>query len=191
MVSAINDDDHARQKRLFSHAFSERSLRDQEPLVQSFVDTLISRLKEEQKTEGNKRTSIVDIKAWFNYTPFDILGDLMFAESFGCLQNSRLHPWISLLFESIKAISILGAINQFPLLANIFQKYLIPKSLAQKSDDHFNMTAEKVDRRLRMGSERPDFMSSILRNGLKETGGQYQEDKKIISTAEIHSNAFM
>lgn len=191
LVSAIDDDYHARHRRLLSYGFSERSLRDQEVLIQGFVDTLISKLKEQQKPEGRKRTSIVDIAAWFNYTTFDIMGDLMFAESFGCLQNSRLHPWIALLFNSIKAISVMGVINQFPLLATIVQKYLIPKSLAKQSEDHFNLAAQKVDSRLSMETGRPDFMSALLRNGWRETGGQLDGEGKIMSRAEMHSNAFM
>ena len=159
--------------------------------MQGFVDSFISKLREQQKIEGSQRTGKVDIKAWFNYTTFDITGDLMFAESFGCLKDSKLHPWIALLFDSIKAISFMGAVNQFPLFATILQKYLIPKSLVQKSEDHFNLAAQKVDRRLRMGTERPDFMSAILKNGLSEKGGQYHEDERIMSRAEIHANAFM
>ena len=191
IVSAIDDAGHRRQRSLLSHAFSERSLRDQEVLVQGHVDTFVSKLRAQVKSEGRKRTGKVDIKAWFNYTTFDITGDLTFAESFGCLKDSKLHPWIALLFDSIKAISFMGAVNQFPLLATILHKHLIPKSLVQKSEDHFNLAAEKADRRLRMGTERPDFMSAILKNGLNEKGGQYQEDERIMSRAEIHSNAFV
>lgn len=32
--------------------------------------------------------------AWFNWTISDIIGALTFGESFGCLENQRMHPWI-------------------------------------------------------------------------------------------------
>jgi len=59
---------------------------------------------------------------------------------------------------------VLGAINQFPTFNALLQK-AIPQSIIQKGVDHFNLSARKVDRRLELGSERPDFMSAILKNG--------------------------
>lgn len=38
--------DHRLIRRLLSHAFSETALREQEPVLQSYVDTLIRRLHE-------------------------------------------------------------------------------------------------------------------------------------------------
>ena len=151
---------------------------------------LILKLGEEVKRGSDGRKADVDIKSWMNYTTFDITGDLMFGESFNCLKQGELHPWIGLIFDSIKALSFLGAVNQFPLLNSVLQK-MIPRSVVQKGLDHFDLGARKVDRRLQMGTARPDFMSAMLKNGLSEKEGQYDENNKIMSRAELHSNAFM
>jgi hypothetical protein len=39
---------------------------------------------------------------------FDVMGDLVFGESFGCLDSSDYHPWVKLIFDSVK----LGAFNR-------------------------------------------------------------------------------
>jgi cytochrome P450 len=57
---------HARQRRMLAHAFSERSLRGQEGLIKNYVDLLMERLNE----RGGK---VVDIVLWFNFTTFDIM----------------------------------------------------------------------------------------------------------------------
>jgi cytochrome P450 len=191
LVSAVDDTVHARHRKLLAYAFSDRSLREQEGLIRGYVDLLIAKLREQCESAGDgRRQGRVDIKSWMNYTTFDITGDLMFGEPFDCLKQSELHPWIGLIFNSIKAISLMGAMNQFPLL-NAVLTSMIPKSVIQKGLDHFNLGARKVDRRLELGTERPDFLSAILKNGLSEKEGQYEEDERIMSRAEIHSNAFM
>lgn len=91
----LDNEAHTRQRRLLSHAFSDKCLREQEDVIISFVDFLILRLRE--RTTGNAdRKSKEDIKSWFNFITFDITGDLMFGETFDCLKDSKLHPWISL-----------------------------------------------------------------------------------------------
>ncbi|KAL1969170.1 hypothetical protein VTN77DRAFT_424 [Rasamsonia byssochlamydoides] len=189
IVSAVDDGIHARQRRLLSHAFSDRALRDQEPLITGFVDTLIRKLREKSRSGENENGGIteVDIKNWINYTGFDITGDLMFGESFDCLKDSQLHPWIELIFYSMKMLAIMGVVNQFPLLDAVLQK-LIPRHIKQKALDHFNFGAAKVDRRLKMETDRPDFISALLQNGLSE---EYGADQKMLSREEIHSNAFI
>lgn len=172
---------------MLAHAFSERALRDQEGLITAYVDTMIIKLQEEVDKGKNVP---VDIKNWMNFTTFDITGDLMFGESFGCLKDSQLHPWIQLIFSSIKALAIIGAAQQFPIL-KVMLAALIPSEVTRKGKEHFDLGAKKVDRRLEAHTSRPDFMSAILQNGLSETKGQYADGEKIMSRAEIHSNAFM
>ncbi|KAF2136205.1 uncharacterized protein K452DRAFT_322568 [Aplosporella prunicola CBS 121167] len=187
LSTAVDDAVHSRQRRLLSHAFSERALKEQEPLVTRYVDTLISRLREHITAAP---TAALDIKAWFNYTTFDITGDLMFGESFNCLQDRELHPWIKLIFNSLKAMSLQNAVNQFPFWSALLG-HCIPKRVRQGELDHFNLSAAKVDRRLKLGSERPDFISAMLKNGLTEGKGDYRNGKLVMSRAEIHSNAFL
>jgi hypothetical protein len=55
-------DRHGPLRRLVSHGFSERALREQEPLIQSYCDLLMKRLYEHSK--GG--TEMVDMVQWYN-----------------------------------------------------------------------------------------------------------------------------
>lgn len=59
---------HGRLRRQLAHGFSDRSMREQEPLIRSYVDLLIKRLGEHCK--GGEEE--VDMCKWFNFTTFDV-----------------------------------------------------------------------------------------------------------------------
>lgn len=188
LISAADNSVHARHRRLLSHAFSDRALREQEGLVIEYVDKLMQKL-------SSSSSNIVDIKGWLDYTFFDLTGELIFGESFQCLDSSELHPWIALVFNSVKALMYMTVVTQFPWLNAVLQM-LIPASLRQQERDHFDLAAAKMERRLKMGvTERSDFMSAVLRNGFVDedaaatTTNSSQE--KVLSRAELHSNSYM
>ncbi|KAA6416221.1 MAG: Cytochrome E- group I [Lasallia pustulata] len=185
IVTANDEAYHARHRRLLGYAFSEKALKEQEPILQSYVDLFVARLRD-QASRGP-----VDIKSFFNFLIFDITGDLMFGESFGCLEESKLHPWVELFFSAAKAYSYLIAVSQFPWVKSILEP-LIPRKVVQEGLDHFKLTAEKVDKRLAMKTERPDIISFALRNGMREGHGLLaSESEKTMSRAEMHSNAYV
>lgn len=57
---------HARQRKLVSHAFSERALKDQEPLLRGYAELLIEKLTH-AAAKGE-----VNMVAWYNFTSFDV-----------------------------------------------------------------------------------------------------------------------
>lgn len=69
MLTATHDN-HARMRRALLPAFSDRSLREQEPVVQNYVTQLIDGLR---KHVGHEP---VDFTQWLMWTSFDIIGDL-------------------------------------------------------------------------------------------------------------------
>ena len=89
-MTVKDDGDHSRYRRLLSHAFSDKALREQEPLIKQYVDLLISRLHE------NVKNGAQDMASRHNFVTFDIIGDLTLGESFSCLQESALHLCLSL-----------------------------------------------------------------------------------------------
>lgn len=171
-----NDVDHARQKRLLTHAFSDRSLRDQEPLMMGYIDTFISRLRGSASRHADDEP--VDMLRWLNFLTFDIIGDLAFGESFGCLEGSQYHPWVETTFKSIKTGAFLRAFSIYPSLAILIRK-LMPKRLIRKRIDHYKFSKDLVDKRLATSTSRPDFLFYVLR----------YNDERGMQTAEIQSNA--
>ena len=167
LVSVPDEENHARMRGLLNHGFTESALRAQEPLIQHYVDLLIERLHEratDPQTQG--LGAVVDIVAWYNYTTFDIVGDLGFGEPFNCLRDSSYHPWVALIFTHFKATAFTAAVNFFPILEYILMKCL-PKSVLKKQEDHFNLAAEKTQRRLNLETQRDDLMSHVIKHNDK------------------------
>lgn len=71
-------------RKLFSHAFSLRSLSEQEPLVAGHIDNFIDQIGRYSKKDGG-----IDLGEWFNILAFDIIGDLAFGRSFEGIKNGE------------------------------------------------------------------------------------------------------
>ncbi|MCJ1251728.1 hypothetical protein MMC30_008965 [Trapelia coarctata] len=162
-ILSANNADHSRIRRLLAHAFSDKAMRAQEPLIQSYITLLIAQLRKKATASPN-HTATVDITEWFNFTLFDITGDLSFGEPFGCLETGKYHPWIALLFQTFKAITLLAS-SRFIPGAETLLRYMLPKSIMQKRKDHFELARSRVHKRLEEGdnSHRPDFITYICR----------------------------
>ncbi|KAF5864524.1 hypothetical protein ETB97_007356 [Aspergillus alliaceus] len=158
LVSTPNEADHSRIRRLLSHAFSDRALKEQEPLLQSYVDLLVSRLHEFGASPSQKP---IDMTSWYNYTTFDIIGDLAFGESFNCLQSRDYHPWVKTVFPTLKSATFIRPLLIFP---SQIAAMLIPQWLKEMREEAFNLASEKVRRRLSLETTRPDFITYILRH---------------------------
>ncbi len=70
-------EEHALLRRTMANGFSERSMRAQQELIGGYIDLLVRRLGE--KGGGGE---VVDMAAWYNYTTFDVIGDLAFGERY-------------------------------------------------------------------------------------------------------------
>ncbi|KAK1991551.1 cytochrome P450 [Colletotrichum falcatum] len=152
--------DHGRYRRVLSHGFSARSMQDQQPIIRSYVDLLVRRLRGLSSGGGGP----VDMVAWYNYATFDIIGDLAFGEPFGCLDRSDYHPWVSGIFQNMKMLSLVNLARSFRLLAPLLRT-LVPRDLVEKGRAHDAFVRERVDRRMALGTPRPDFAESMLRKG--------------------------
>lgn len=145
-------------RRLLNHAFSEAALREQEPLVNSYFDTLIEKLSRRAESVDDSK---VDLVQWYNFTTFDIIGDLAFGESFGALENEDYNFWIAQIFQGIKIFRLFLIIRSYPLIA--FPASLILKTLPGVKgawEKHRSYTDEKTARRLDTNrTNRKDFMT--------------------------------
>lgn len=150
------DDEHSVVRRIFSAAFSDKALKQQEPLVRTYIDQLIQAMRSAAKTSHN---SEIDIVRLLNFATFDIIGDLTFGEPLGLLQRSDYTPWVTAIFDGIKAGAFLNNIQEYAI--GRFAIRFIP-GLQEKRRAHFEHTAERVDRRLANGSTKPDFWNLIL-----------------------------
>lgn len=59
--------------------------------------------------------------------------------------------------------------KMYPLTKPLM-KYVLPKFLGQRAADHRKFSADKADRRMKLQTDRPDFMSYILKHNETEKG---------------------
>lgn len=161
ILSVPSDEDHSRYRRLLSTGFSERAIRDQEVVLKTYVDLLIQGLHQRAR-EGPQ-----DMVAWFNWTTFDVIGDLTFDRSFDCLRNQAYHEWIPFVFGSVKAIMIRSELARYPLLTRVLT-WLARERILAAREKGFKFAKERVDHRIASATDRLDFLAQILRQGGKQ-----------------------
>ena len=169
-----DDFDHLRMRRVLGQAFSKKGLKEQEPIIRSYVDLLIHKLREPQVSTGENSVNIVK---WYNWTTFDIVADLALGETFNCLGDTQYRHWAGLIYSAFKSFVFINASKNFPPMDRILQ-LLVPRKLIQKQLENFKIIKDKVDRRVSLDTGRPDFMSHILRHN----------GEKGMTRAEMHSN---
>ncbi|KAF5019531.1 hypothetical protein F66182_8473 [Fusarium sp. NRRL 66182] len=163
-------DDHRRQRRLVSHAFSSASMADQEDYIKHYMDIFITRLREQMHTG-----KAVDMTRWYNFLTFDIIGELAFGDSFQCLESSDYHPWVSLIFNSVKSTVIYSFLNHYPLLRPLLYLVIGTKEIKDKEESD-ELARVKTEKRLALGTDtRKDFMTSILKHNKDGAGMSHQE----------------
>ncbi|KAI1171137.1 cytochrome p450 monooxygenase [Nemania sp. FL0916] len=147
---------HGVIRRQLSHGFSDRSMRDQEPIFREYVDLLIRRLDE--LAGGDKP---LDMRAWFNYTTFDVIGNLAFGSDFGCLENSRYHPWVEAITSNLKDNTLIRGYVQFIPGSLIFRLFRL--GIFKGRTAHMAYTKNKLRDRMELTTERPDFMEGLIK----------------------------
>ncbi|KAF2170927.1 hypothetical protein M409DRAFT_63948 [Zasmidium cellare ATCC 36951] len=158
---------HARQRKALAHAFSDRALKQQEPLLQRWAMLLKQKLAE--RADG---TTAVDMATMYNCATFDIMGDLTFSESLHMLENSKYTPWWSK-----------WGVN-----------YLVSKSKALRRErlEHWRYTADRIERRVQREPEHADLWSYITKYEGEEDGlrpGEHHSNAALFMIAGTETTA--
>ncbi len=109
------------------------------------------------------------------------MGDLVFGQSFDCLTNWGYHPWVKLIFDSVKAVAFVRCIKYWPLLAPLSQ-WLVPADIRRRRADQRQMAAEKAAYRKSLDDGREDLISGYL---LPDSGVTDTEYRSTVATLII------
>lgn len=172
VLNEPDDYEHGRVRKIFSHAFSQKALVEQEPLIRQYVDLLISKTRE-SASESDK---LFDMVKLYNFTTFDIMADLTFGESLHQLEGSQYSPWVSAVFGGFKAADMFRVAQEYPILSLIW-KFVVPASLLKMRTDHFQYSVDRVEHRLASPTEKADIWGLTMRNG------------GLLDKPKMHSNA--
>ncbi|EOA81121.1 uncharacterized protein SETTUDRAFT_24624 [Exserohilum turcica Et28A] len=157
--SILNADheEHAKIRRALAHGFSDASMRAQEPLIANYVKLLLSRLRDE--VSGGK--SVQNIAAWYNWTTFDLVSDLVFGESFHCLETTGYHPWVAYILKAVKFNAIIQALSYSGLGIVVQMLHALGGFLALGKIQEY--TNSMLVSRLGMGKGRNDLFEGLAK----------------------------
>jgi cytochrome P450 len=168
---------HSRMRKAFSHAFSERALREQETLIQRHTNQMVSMVKDIIGREASSATmNIVDV---YNFTTFDMMSEMTFGESLRLLETKTYVPWVTAIFQGLKFMTLRGVMKKLSTLGRL-SELLVSRGLHKQFEAHFNFSSDLVNRRLaKTDNKNPDIWHFVLQ----------QKEEVRLSVPEMHSNA--
>ena len=172
---------HHRIRKTFINAFSDRALKDQSSIIDSYANLLMTRLRREI---GKSPEGKVDMAKYYGYATLDIIADLTFGESFYGLEGDNEHSWILGFFLGAKFGSVRNSLSRFHPIDKIFG-WIFLRLTAKNRATSWRTATDKITRRLEMGdlgSSRSDFLTPIV-GKLDET------QQKGITRKELNTNA--
>lgn len=135
-------------------------------MVRGYVDLLVEKMYDVIGRQDNDKLSeegtklggvgVVDMVRVYKLTTFDIMGDLTFGGAVGPALPLRIHPLGLTIFATVKLTTLLRLIRYYPWLSAL-SSFLTPKALLERKAEYFRYCIERVDKRLAIGSPRPDI----------------------------------
>nr|POF26423.1 cytochrome p450 monooxygenase hmp1 [Quercus suber] len=175
-LATADDATHARQRKILSHAFSDRAMREQQPILQNWARNMLARLQ-----DASLRIDKIDMLKFYNCTTFDIMGDLSFSEGLNMLAGSELDPWVKTIFTGIKAATIMRGIREINGFMDWVVQILLSSAwVRRKEKEHWDYSTNRVNRRLKNSPARPDLWSRVV---------EHSDGPDGLSIAEHHSIA--
>lgn len=163
-------------RRSLAHAFSEKALREQEPIIQKYVDELISQLKDVARM-GDK----VDMTSMYMRTTVDITTELSFGTSFNTLKDERFRAWMSMQARVGVTLTLVRLVLRYPIAGPIV-KVMASREVMKFMDINRKHVNQVVSERLAQGvmEEKKDFTSYMLKN---RDQGKGMTDGELLETA--------
>lgn len=180
LFTAVGEN-HKRMRATLVNGFSDKALRSQEPIIETYASQLIMRLRREAKKDAD---SVVDIGKFYGYATFDIITDLSFGDSFHGLEGENEHSWITGFFLHAKFGTVRNCLSRFPPLDRVFGSLFL-RVTRKSREQNWRLCTAKIDRRLSQSDiidVRSDLMTPVI--GKISEGG-----RKGITHKELTTNA--
>jgi len=117
------------------------------------------------------------------------MGDLVFGESFGCLEKSDYHPWVKLMFDSVKTSSYIRCAKYWPWITPIIQYFILPEKLKQNRMEQQKWAKGRAEHRKSMKTDRLDLISGFLKPDSGITNQEYQSTVQTVIIAGSETTA--
>ncbi|KAE9371758.1 benzoate 4-monooxygenase cytochrome P450 [Stipitochalara longipes BDJ] len=157
LVSTTSVEEHNEAKKLLAHAFSPKHLLDQEDTILRYVNMLMASMAEES------HKGPLDLKQWYNWVTFDVLGELCFGEPFGSVAALETSEWVATILNMVILTSWSCAIYHISPFLEKFLWILSPPSVRKAALNHIDKSQAKIQARMDRGEgERKDFCSYLF-----------------------------
>ena len=177
-------DTHARIRRTFASAFSDKSLREQASTIETYASLLIWRLRRDIHQDSS---NVVDIAKYYGYATLDIMGELALGDSFHSLDGNNENSWVHLFFKGVTFGSIRTSLSRYYPLDMIFGSIFL-RLTSKIRMKNMALGTSLIERRLKMGEMgivRNDLMTPVSGNIISHP----QEGKqKGLTRAELDVN---
>ncbi|PSN68465.1 cytochrome P450 monooxygenase-like protein [Corynespora cassiicola Philippines] len=185
IVTARDPLDHRMQRKSLATAFSARSLKAQEAIVQQYVNHFIKQIGK----LGGPSTQGLCMSEAFNWLTFDVISDLTFGEPLHAVAEGKTQPWIAAILSSAYFSSLIGLKNQLPQL-NILLPFILPKDISKNAELHWSLVREKTQKRVDYGTNlnRSDFFDHIIKTG-EYTRGKMEAQSNVLLSAGSETTA--
>ncbi|KAI9776748.1 MAG: hypothetical protein M1839_009392 [Geoglossum umbratile] len=158
VVAERRPERHRETRRQLSHGFSAKALKDQEDVLREYCDLFISQIRKQSAARNG-----LNMKEWFSWLSFDIIGELAFGESFGAVRSGKAHFWVETIHDAAFLVTLFEVSRRLPLFWP-FILLAIPRGFKQKFDLFLKYSKEQVRKRVaRQGAiTRTDFFNNLL-----------------------------
>ncbi|KAF2117998.1 benzoate 4-monooxygenase cytochrome-like protein P450 [Lophiotrema nucula] len=178
--SSIDKMQHARKRRVMSHAFSDQAIKSLEKYILANVrvacDLLgvqIARAEDGGEKGWKEEWNLAN---WCNWLVFDIMGDLVFGKAFGMLEDEKNRFAVSLVSNAAHRHLICGThltIHNWHLDKILFRK------IASQRGRYMQYSKSQALERTKLGLDvdRKDFFYHLLNAKDPETGNGFSIDE--------------
>ncbi|THY15917.1 benzoate 4-monooxygenase cytochrome P450 [Aureobasidium pullulans] len=163
-VSMAPPETHTRQRNALGATFTNEALLTQEGHLRVHVLKFMDKLGQCARDD-----EAIDFSNWFTYLAFDIIGEVVFSEPFGCLDEGEATQWAQAINDIFKSGAWEQAFGQVAgvgtPLHKLMVKMLIPATPKLWRQKHLTGATDKTLRRLADSNRaHPDMIGHILRN---------------------------
>ncbi|KAI1206863.1 putative benzoate 4-monooxygenase cytochrome P450 [Annulohypoxylon truncatum] len=111
IVGATDPDGHRRRRRAWDRGLSSKALQMYAPQAKALVDKFVSQI--------SRQKGPIDARDWSMYLAFDIIGEVGFGKTFGCVETGQDHPAIMAIHDHMEVVGVAGHV---PWLLNMFSR---------------------------------------------------------------------
>ncbi|KAF2172592.1 hypothetical protein M409DRAFT_49150 [Zasmidium cellare ATCC 36951] len=163
-VSLAPPETHTRQRNALGATFTNEALLTQEEHLQIHVDKFMEVLR-----DHSAKNKAIDFSHWYTYLAFDIIGEVVFSEPFGTLDEGENTQWARAINDIFQSGAWEQAFGQVAgvgtLLHRLMVEAFIPEAPKIWRQKHLNQATQKTMRRLASKDRpHPDMIGHILQN---------------------------